>query len=214
MKIRHVRTAAALAATALTAAALVPGPAAQARAPHLGKTSLATVLSADGLAFDDSWEDFDILDQAVHDVLAAKPDSPVAVLADGRVRLTAFAPTDRAFRKLVTAVAGSRPHSEQQAYDVLSTVGVDTIESVLLYHVVPGAPITYRQAKAADGATLTTANGATLKVDYRPRSGKVLLVDQDTNARDAFVYRALANINQGNRQIAHGISQVLRPIDL
>jgi uncharacterized surface protein with fasciclin (FAS1) repeats len=214
MKIRHVRTAAALAATALAAAALVPGPSAQARAPHLGKTSLATVLAADGLAFDDNWEDFDVLDQAVHDVLAAKPDSPVALLADGRVRLTAFAPTDRAFRKLVTAVAGSRPSSEQQTYDVLSTVGVDTIESVLLYHVVPGAPITYRQAKMADGAELTTANGATLRVDYRPRSGKVLLVDQDTNARNAFVYRALKNINEGNRQIAHGVSQVLRPIDL
>jgi len=214
MKIRHARTAAALAATALTAAVLVPGPAAQARAPHLGTTSLAEVLAADGLQFDDNWGDFDILDQAVHDVLAAKPDSPVAVLADGKVRLTAFAPTDRAFRKLVTAVAGSRPHSEQQAYDVLSTVGVDTIESVLLYHVVPGAPITYRQAKMADGAKLTTANGATLRVDYRPRTGKIMLVDKDPNARNAFVYSALKNINQGNRQIAHGVSQVLRPLDL
>jgi uncharacterized surface protein with fasciclin (FAS1) repeats len=136
------------------------------------------------------------------------------LLADGRVRLTAFVPTDRAFRKLVTAVAGSRPHSEQQAYDVLSTVGVDTIESVLLYHVVPGAPTTYRQAKMADGAELTTANGAKLRVDYRPRTGKILLVDQDPDARNAFVYPALSNINQGNRQIAHGVSQVLRPIDL
>ena len=214
MKIRPARTAAALAATALTAAVLVPGPSAQARSPHLGKTSLAEVLAADGLQLDETWGDFDILDQAVHDVLAAKPDSPVAVLADGRVRLTAFAPTDRAFRKLVTAVAGSRPQTEQQAYDVLSTVGVDTIESVLLYHVVPGAPVTYRQAKLADGAKLTTANGAKLLVDYHPRTGKVFLVDQDTNARNAYVYPALKNINQGNRQIAHGISQVLRPIDL
>ena len=214
MKISLTRTGAALAAAALAAAALAPASPAQAKAPHLGKTSLAEVLAADGQSFDTNWGDFDILDQAVHDVLAAKPDSAVAVLADGRVRLTAFAPTDRAFRKLVFSLTGNRPSSEQATYDVLSTVGVDTIESVLLYHVVPGAPITYRQAKMADGAKLTTANGAKLKVDFHKKTGKVFLVDKDPNARNAYVYSALKNINQGNRQIAHGISQVLRPIDL
>ena len=214
MKSTLTRAGAAFAASALAAAVLVPASAAQARAPHLGKTSLATVLAADGLQFDDNWGDFDILDQAVNDVIAAKPESPVALLADGSVRLTAFAPTDRAFRKLVFALTGTRASSEQAAYDALSTVGVDTVESVLLYHVVPGAPITYRQAAMADGAKLTTANGAKLKVDYHPRTGKVFLVDQDGDDRNAFVYSALKNINQGNRQIAHGISQVLRPLDL
>ena len=47
------------------------------------------------------------------------------------------------------------------------------MESVLLYHVVPGAPITYRAAKKADGAQPETANGAKLKVDYRKKSGMV-----------------------------------------
>jgi uncharacterized surface protein with fasciclin (FAS1) repeats len=215
-KIRPGRVAAALATTALAAATLVPASSAQAQtqSPHLGKTSLAQVLAADGLELDSSWGDFDILDQAVNDVIAAKPDSAVAVLADGSVRLTAFAPTDRAFRKLVTGLTGTRPADEQSTYDTLSSVGVDTIESVLLYHVVPGAPITYREAKQADGAKLTTANGAKLRVDYHRKTGKVFLVDQDPDAPNAYVYSALKNLNQGNRQIAHGISQVLRPLDL
>ena len=210
---KHLVTAVALATAAVTTASFT-APAASAQQAPRGTTSLAEVLAADGLEFDDSWKDFDILDQAVNDVIEAKPDSAVAVLADGTVKLTAFAPTDRAFRKLVTEVAGSKPEDEASTYEILSTVGVDTIESVLLYHVVPGAPITYRAAKKADGAKLETANGAKLKVDYRPKSGRVFLVDKDRDAKDAYVLPAAKNLNQGNRQIAHGVSAVLRPFDL
>lgn len=209
----RLATVAALATAAVTTASLTVAPA-QAAPGDLGTTSIAEVLAGDGLEFDETWKDFDILDQAVNDVIAAKPDSAVAVLADGRVRLTAFAPTDRAFRRLVTEVAGTRPADEATTYDLLSTVGVDTIESILLYHVVPGAPITYRAAAKADGAKLKTANGARLEVDYRPKSGLVRLIDKDTDAMNAFVLPAAKNLNKGNRQIAHGVSRVLRPIDL
>ena len=204
-------TATSLAIAAVATASLTPGPA---QAGGLGNTSVAEVLAADGLEFDQNWKDFDILDQAVNDVLEAKPDSAVAVLADGSVKLTAFAPTDRAFRRLVEDVAGSKPADEASAYETLSTVGVDTIESILLYHVVPGAPVDYRTAKQADGATLTTANGKRLKVNFRPRSGLVRLIDKDRDDKNAFVLPAAKNLNKGNRQIAHGVSAVLRPIDL
>ena len=93
-------------------------------------------------------------------------------------------------------------------------MGVDTIESILLYHVVPGAPIDYRTAKKADGAMLKTANGKRLKVDYRPKSGLVRLIDKDRDDRNAFVLPAAKDLNKGNRQIAHGVSAVLRPINL
>ena len=210
---KHLVTAVALATAAVTTASFGITTA-QAQAAPRGTTSLAEVLAADGLEFDDSWKDFDILDQAVNDVIAAKPESAVAVLADGTVKLTAFAPTDRAFRKLVEEVAGTKPEDEASTYELLSTVGVDTIESVLLYHVVPGAPITYRAAKKADGAKLETANGAKLKVDYRKKSDRVYLVDKDRDAKDAYVLAAAKNLNKGNRQIAHGITSVLRPFDL
>ncbi|HSU34244.1 MAG TPA: hypothetical protein VLJ88_01160 [Propionibacteriaceae bacterium] len=46
-----------------------------------------------------------------------------------------------------------------------SALGVETIESVLLYHVVPGATVTYRQALKSSGAVLSTAlAGSTIKV--------------------------------------------------
>ena len=117
-----------------------------------GQRSLATVLAADGHHFDRKWGDFDILDKAVMTVLAAKPDSAVGVLADGSSALTAFLPTDRAFRRLVHDLTGKRPRTEKATFNRLAKVaGVDTIEAVLLYHVVPGATITYSQAKASDG---------------------------------------------------------------
>jgi hypothetical protein len=42
----------------------------------------------------------------------------------------------------------------------------------------------------------------------------VILVDKDKDARNPRVIIPLRNINKGNKQIAHGIDRVLRPIDL
>jgi hypothetical protein len=207
-------TAAPLASVALVASALAFAPGVQAAPAAKAGPSIAEVLAGDGLEFDETWRDFDILDQAVNDVLAADPESPVAALADGDVELTAFAPTDRAFRKLVEAVAGSKPADEAATYEALGTVGLGVIEDVLLYHVVLDAPITLRQAKKADGAELETASGEILTVDYRKRADRVFLLDLDTDDRNAYVRPLQANINKGSSQIAHGISEVLRPFDI
>ena len=182
--------------------------------PHpLGTRSLATVLAKDGAGFDRSWNDFDIADNAVAAVLKAKPGSPVAVLADGKTPLTAFLPTDRAFRRLAHQLTGKHYRSEKAVFtDLATTLGVDTIESVLLYHVVPGATITYKQALRSNGAVLTTAlPGATLEVKVT-RHHRVSLVDADTDDRNPRIVKI--NINRGNVQIAHGIDRVLRPVDL
>ena len=93
----------------------------------------------------------------------------LGALADGSATLTAFAPTDRAFRRLVTDLTGSKPADEASAYAAAGTLGVDTIEQVLLYHVVLGAAVTYEQAQAADGAELTSALGPAITVEV---SGK------------------------------------------
>lgn len=177
-----------------------------------GSRSLATVLAADGGGFDKNRRDFDILDNAVRAVLAAKPDSPVGVLGDGDVALTAFAPTDAAFRRLATDVTGHRFPKERTVFrKIAAAVGVEGVESVLLYHVVPGATITYKQARAADGAKLTTALGPKIGVQVKKR---VILTDKDRDDRNARVMPGLRNINKGNQQIAHGVTRVLRPIDL
>lgn len=214
-------TTAALAVTttaALGVGVVAPGTASAASATsarhhHAGTTSLAQVLAADGQHFDHKWNDFDVLDKVVGTVLGAKPDSAVAVLADGKTRLTAFLPTDRAFRKLAGALTGHRPARERAVFNTLAkTVDVDTLETVLLYHVVPGATIPARKALRANGAELTTAQGGTITVHVRGH--RITLSDQDPDARDARVNRGQTDINAGNRQIAHGINRVLRPVDL
>lgn len=177
-----------------------------------GTQSLAAVLDADGNKLDKNSRDFDIVDRAVRVVLKNKPESPVAVLADGDVRLTAFVPTDRAFFRLVKDLTGTAPDSEKAAFGAVKSFGVDTVETVLLYHVVPGTTIKSGQAADADGAELTTAQGGTLVVDVTENG--IFLADADTDDRDPKLIAALLDVNRGNKQIAHGINRVLRPIDL
>ena len=204
-----------LAAAAVAATTLSAPAAAHAQAAAPGTRSLATVLAADGNHFDRNWSDFDIVDKAVHAVLKAKPHSAVGVLADGTKRVTAFLPTDRAFRHLVTDLTGKRLGTERGVFAAIThKFDINTIEAVLLYHVVPGATITYKQALAADGAKLDTAlSGARIRVHVTPEH-RVRLQDNDPNAVNATVLLKARNINQGNKQIAHGISEVLRPVNL
>ncbi|MBD8869327.1 fasciclin domain-containing protein [Nocardioides donggukensis] len=207
---------AAIGLTAALASAAVAVPASSASAgdghPHPGTTSLVEVLAADGVGFDRNWKDFDIVERAALTVLEAKPSSPVGVLADGREALTAFVPTDRAFRRLVRDVTGTPPRNERQTFQAVATLGVDTIEAVLLYHVVPGATIDSAQAAKSDGARLDTALGETVTVDVRPN--RIYLIDKDYDDRNPRLVPKLLDINEGNRQIAHGIHRMLRPIDL
>jgi len=200
------------------AAILMAAPSAASAAPAAptGTRSLAAVLTANGNGqFDGNPFNYDIVTQAVLAVVGAKPASPVGLLTKGDVALTAFLPPDFAFRDLVRQLTGRSYASEKDVFNALvAAAGVDTIETVLLYHVVPGATITKRAALAADGAVLTTAQGGIVTVDVtcgRHHRG-VRLIDQDRNARNPRV--VAFNLNKGNRQIAHGVDRVLRPLDL
>ncbi len=208
------RVTSALAAGALGVVTLgAMPPAGAAPAPH--DQSLAEVLAADGNRLDRNWNDFDVVDRAVRRVLAAKPTSSVGVLAEGSTRVTAFLPTDRAFRALVTDLTGDRRGTERGVLNSVNRlIDVNTLESVLLYHVVPGATITYRQAQSSDGANLATAlPESTVRVNVTERHN-VFLGDADRNDRNPWVLRAAKDVNKGNAQIAHGIHRVLRPVDL
>lgn len=179
-----------------------------------GNRSLAKVLTSDGNRFDHK-NDFDIVTEAALAVLKAKPASPVSVLTKGRTPVTAFVPTDSAFQVLVYDLTGKWYTSEKKVFNAVASLGIDTVETVLLYHVVPGATITSKKALASDGADLTTAQGGTFQVDVlAPNSGKIRLQDQDPNDVDPFTVPKLLDINKGNKQVAHGISYVLRPADL
>jgi uncharacterized surface protein with fasciclin (FAS1) repeats len=139
----------------------------------------------------------------------------VALLTDGSVRLTAFAPTDQAFRELVGDLTGTRPGTEKKTVkQLLALAGVDTIETVLLYHVVAGATLTSPKViKAAKQRTkLATAQGGKVKVSNR--NGNITLVDRDPDVANPTVILNGIDINRGNKQIAHAIDRVLLPLDL
>ncbi|WP_436532668.1 fasciclin domain-containing protein [Actinoplanes sp. HUAS TT8] len=209
------KQAAAVVTAAVVSSALAAAPAQATGKKPLKTKSLAAVLMADKSGFDHNGYDYDILTAAVTAVLKAKPASKVAVLADGTTALTAFLPNDRAFELLVQDITKSRKlPSESKAFTAVAGLGIDTVETVLLYHVVPGATITSSAALRSDNAQLTTAAGAKIKVDvYGPRRHRrIALIDADRSDRNPRINRF--DINKGNRQIAHGIDRVLRPIAL
>lgn len=209
------RVPALLAASALALGAVqATAPAASAKAA--GEDSLAGLLTSDGNQFDKDKNDFDIVTEAALAVVAAKPESPVALLADGTQRLTVFAPTDEAFRLLAEDLTGKKIRSEKKIFEALvELAGVDTIETVLLYHVVPGKTLTSKKVLKSNGAKLTTAQGSKIKVKVKMKPEvSVTLKDRDKNDDDPMAVLDALDLNKGNKQIAHGIDRVLRPIDL
>lgn len=175
----------------------------------LGTAPLASVLTAEAQAFDKDAKDYDIVTAAVLAVIQAKPSSAVTALADGNVALTAFIPNDSAFRELAKGLTGKTIKSEKKVFDTLvATLGVDTVEEVLLYHVVVGSTIDLGSALTANGTELTTASTGKIKVSI---GTQVKLIDETKKRRDAAVILSQTNVNNGNKQIAHGIDFVMLP---
>jgi hypothetical protein len=218
LPMRLIRTATAATASVALAAGFAVAAAPSASAGELGDKSLGSILLADGDTFDSNPWDYDVLTQAAVAVLDAKPNSDVGLLLDGDVPLTAFLPTDRAFDKLVIDLTGSSAGSESATFDVVAGLGIDTVETVLLYHVVPGATIDSSAAVAADGAMLATAaDSATFTVDVVHKSDGsfgVRLIDNEPDVRNPWLVLDRLDINEGNKQIAHRIGRVLLPADL
>lgn len=211
--------AATLSAAALAATLAVPASAAE------PPSNVAELLAADGVAFDSNWYDFDIVEKAALTVIAAKPGTPVALLADDTATLTVLAPNDRAFQALVASLTGRWYWNETTVFNKLVEAvsglaggdpakTIDTIESVLLYHVIPGAALTKSQVIAANGTSVGTALvGAAIKIKVYPWLGIVSLGDKDPDALNPWVINSKTDIVAG-KSIVHGISLVLRPLDL
>ena len=177
-----------------------------------GETSLASVLKVGQAKFDKDFTDFDIVTKAAEAVLAAKPDSNVKLLADGSVALTVFAPTDKAFLNLATALTGKKVTSEAAAFKAVAGLGIDTVETVLLYHVVPGSTILSQDAVKANGAKLKTAvDGKVIRVKVTD-TPSIILGDYAPKLPNPRVILTKVDINEGNKQVAHGINGVLLPI--
>ena len=205
MKIRRI-----LAATVASAALVTgfAGPAA-AQAPDPGPT-LADILDAQGGSTDRNWYDFDILAAGVD--AAGLRDA----LDDPAADLTVFIPNDRAFQALVADLFGPRYWFARESTILeklveLETAAPGTLQTVILYHAVPGQIPSSVALSVPRGTELTTLQGGTIRVT--PFFGTAILGDQDRNDFDPFLVRSKLDI-QASNGIAHGISLVLRPVDL
>ena len=96
----------------------------------------------------------------------------------------------------------------------MAGLGIDTVETLLLYHVVPGATITKAMAVKSNGAQLTTALGSTIGVRVFDPYYPIVMLRTRTPTTSTLPQPAGPDINKGNKQIAHGILFVLRPANL
>ncbi len=216
MKNRTItRLAAGLSGVLIAAGLGVAAPAPSAQAAQ-GSKPLVKVLGADGTAFDGNKHDFDVVEAAVLAVLAEKPNSPLSLITKGNQRLTVFLPTDGAFRRLVTDLTGKTPKREKAVFKRVAalTGDIDTLETVLLYHVVAGKTLTSPKVIAAAKARASVETAAGASFGVRPDRDTVRLADLDKNDVDPRAILPLLDINRGNKQVAHGINRVLRPLDL
>lgn len=222
MKLRRTIALALLGASVVTATVV---PVASAAEPIDGPAgSVLDVLEADGntITNDGNWYDFDIVEAVARAVVGAKGvnGTTVAALANPDAALTVFAPNDRAFQVLAYQLTGKWYWTETGVVNgilaKLGTGAVDTLESVLLYHVV-GGKATFADAKAAvlAGKSFTTVLGPTIKPRYYSWINTLVLVDKDTDDANPWVINSKRNILTSNgKSIIHGIALVLRPVNL
>lgn len=125
--------------------------------------------------------------------------------------MTAFLHTDGAFRRAAGDILGKRFHSERRVYRSLWRAGgLDGVENVLLYHLVAGRTLTSHRLVSQSPTKLRTVQGH--KVRIRLQSGQLVVLDRDKASPDARVISSLADINEGNRQVAHGMTAMLSPV--
>ena len=187
-----------------------------AQAVDVRHLTIAEILEAQGDGPDRKYFDFDILAAVVGAILAENPDSPLAAAADPDAELTVFAPNDLAFRFLAADVIDRRLLFKSEATvlaGLANTFDVATLELVVLYHVVPGFIDSHTALSVPRGTELDTVFGAPIRVFPKRRFRTAVLADQDRNDANPFLVRRQLDIEARNG-ILHGISLVLRPLDL
>ena len=204
---RNIKRIAAVA----TASALLFSPMSVAKAEDepLNSMPLTEVLDLRYASFDNDFSDFDVFTDLWMRVWGELPESPIQAISQGNTALTAFVPTDRAFQRVVKFLTGKTYKSEARIANAVMSLGAKTVEKVILYHVVVGDPILSPAALQANGANLNAASGETIEV--RVSGTNIRLVDKSKKHTNALVLLRAVDINKGNKQVAHAISQVMLP---
>lgn len=162
---------------------------------------------------------YEIIGQTVL-ALAGSGDLTEADLAAlGSAEITAFLPTDVAFRRLVADIQDKRWWQVRESEVIpalVDALGLPTIAEVVKYHIFAGGQVDYRTALSLDDnrrngtdVSITMYNGGSLDIDRR---GRLLQLDDAGQAgfgsNNPFVVQR--NVDAGNA-IVHGISEVLLP---
>src|SRR6478735_4254455 len=127
--------------------------------PTIAQVLLSDSASDDANGFDRRWFDYDIATQVV-------------------------LPNDLAFRTLVHDLTGTWPATEKDTFDAVASLGLDTVGSILTYHIV-GAKLSPLNLLHSNGQQETTLNGA--KFTVAVRAIFIRLQDNDPDAADPYV---------------------------
>lgn len=214
MRFRKLIATVVAGAALASAAAVTSGPTVSA---STSQPTLAQILAAQGPIGDRNWYDFDILNGVVGTILAANPSSPLALAADpNSPKLTVFLPNDRAFQALAADLYGFKywfANEKTIANLLLSKLDVPTLELVVSYHVHVGFIDSKTALSVPRGTAIPMLAGGSIRVNPVRLLGTAILVDNDPNDVNPTLVRSKLDIKASNG-IAHGISFVLRPVDL
>lgn len=191
--------------------------------------TLAEILAAQGGIGDRNWYDFDIVAGVVQAILdndladgdssgdGDPKDSPLWLAADpNSPKLTVFLPNDRAFQALAADVLGWRywfADEAKVAQGLLGKFDLATLEFVVSYHVHVGFVDSATALSVPKGTALPMVAGGEITVNPVKWLRTAILSDNDPNDINPTLVRSKLDI-QASNGIAHGISFVLRPIDL
>jgi uncharacterized surface protein with fasciclin (FAS1) repeats len=214
----RLRTFLATAVVAAFGGGLLTAAAASATTPPTQPT-LAEILAASGPIGDRDWYDFDIINGVVGAILAADTDnnSPLRLALDpNSPKLTVFLPNDRAFQALAADLLGWKywfAHEGKVAEGLLGAIDIATLETVVLYHVHVGYVDSATALSVPRNFKLPMVAGGEIGVTPVKWLKTAVLTDNDPNDANPTLVRSKLDIRASNG-IAHGISFVLRPVDL
>jgi uncharacterized surface protein with fasciclin (FAS1) repeats len=168
--------------------------------PALKADTLADILLADGDMFDSNQNDFDIVTEAV---IATGLDGAAASLT-----LTAFLPTDKAFRILVEDLYGISIKNEEALFNaIVEALTPDGVKEVLLYHLVSGVVTAADVVELPNGTPVNTLLDESFDINFRGK-GQIRLVDGAPFQRDPIIRQTDIFADNG---VAHVIDRVLLP---